>query len=171
MQLAPVAIWGVRHEPAVVTRVARRSSRITHAAPACLDACAAYSLVLRAAIMGAGHLQALEAGQGEYGSVIAPIMAGSWRNKSRDQISSSGFVAHSLEAALWCVGNTASFSEAVLLAANLGDDADTAAAIAGQLAGALYGKHGIPRRVAGNTGVAGEDRGACRRASIWSGNK
>ena len=37
-----------------------------------------------------------------------------------------------------------SFSEAVLLAANLGDDADTTAAIAGQLAGALYGKHGIP---------------------------
>ena len=59
---------------------------------------------------------------------------------------SSGYVAHSLEAALWCVGRTATFSEAVLLAANLGDDADTTAAITGQLAGALYGVSGIPVR-------------------------
>jgi ADP-ribosyl-[dinitrogen reductase] hydrolase len=33
---------------------------------------------------------------------------------------------------------------AVLLAANLGGDADTTAAIAGQLAGALYGASAIP---------------------------
>ena len=51
---------------------------------------------------------------------------------------------HSLEAALWCVARTADFRSAVLLAANLGDDADTTAAITGQLAGALYGADGIP---------------------------
>ncbi len=51
---------------------------------------------------------------------------------------------HSLEAALWSVGNTGSFEEAILLAANLADDADTVAAITGQLAGALYGASGIP---------------------------
>ena len=32
----------------------------------------------------------------------------------------------------------------MLLAANLADDADTVAAVAGQLAGALYGLSGIP---------------------------
>ena len=32
----------------------------------------------------------------------------------------------------------------MLLAANLGGDADTVAAITGQLAGAIYGKRGIP---------------------------
>jgi len=52
-------------------------------------------------------------------------------------------VAHSLEAALWCVASTDSFDDAVLLAANLGDDADTTAAITGQLAGALYGASSI----------------------------
>lgn len=62
----------------------------------------------------------------------------------RDQIRGSGYVLHSLEAALWCVGRTSNFREAVLLAANLGEDADTTAAIAGQLAGALYGASGIP---------------------------
>lgn len=62
----------------------------------------------------------------------------------RAEIASSGYVVDSLEAALWCLGETDSFAEAVLLAANLGDDADTVAAITGQLAGALYGAEGIP---------------------------
>ena len=75
---------------------------------------------------------------------ISQIMGGSWRGKARSQIASSGYVVHSLEAALWCVGRTGSFAQAVLLAANLGGDADTVAAITGQLAGALYGVSGIP---------------------------
>jgi ADP-ribosyl-[dinitrogen reductase] hydrolase len=71
-------------------------------------------------------------------------MAGSWRGKARPAISASGYVAHTLEAALWSVGASGSFREAVLRAANLGEDADTTAAVTGQLAGALHGAHGIP---------------------------
>ena len=44
-----------------------------------------------------------------------------------------------LESALWCVSETTSFRGAVLLAANLGDDADTVGAVTGQIAGAVYG--------------------------------
>ena len=51
---------------------------------------------------------------------------------------------HTLEAALWSVPRTGDFRNAVLLAANLADDADTVAAVTGQLAGALYGLSGIP---------------------------
>ena len=76
---------------------------------------------------------------------IADIVGGSWRGKPRQDIHASGYVAHSLEAALWCIGRTGSFTEAVLTAANLGQDADTTAAITGQLAGALYGEAGIPQ--------------------------
>ena len=50
----------------------------------------------------------------------------------------------SLEAALWCFHTTSTFEEALLAAANLGDDADTTAAIVGQLGGAFYGVGGIP---------------------------
>ena len=60
------------------------------------------------------------------------------------QIRSSGYVVHSFEAALWCVGQGGDFREAILRAANLGDDADTTAAITGQLIGALVGETGIP---------------------------
>ena len=49
-----------------------------------------------------------------------------------------------MEAALWCVARSTGFREAVLLAANLADDADTVAAITGQLAGAIWGASAIP---------------------------
>ena len=39
---------------------------------------------------------------------------------------------------------TSSFEEAVLRAVNLGDDADSVGAVAGQLAGARYGMGAIP---------------------------
>lgn len=42
------------------------------------------------------------------------------------------------------MGRTGDYRAAVLGAANLGEDADTTAAITGQLAGALYGASGIP---------------------------
>ena len=59
-------------------------------------------------------------------------------------IRGSGYVVDSLRAALWCFARTQSYEAAVLEAANLGDDADTTAAVCGQLAGAFYGERGIP---------------------------
>lgn len=63
---------------------------------------------------------------------------------SRDEVKSSGYVIHTLHAALWCFKNTDNFRDAILLAANLGEDADTVAAVTGQIAGAFYGISGIP---------------------------
>lgn len=59
-------------------------------------------------------------------------------------IAGKGFAPKALEAALWAVWSTRTFEDAVLAAVNLGDDADTTGAIAGQLAGALYGAEAIP---------------------------
>ena len=68
----------------------------------------------------------------------------SYFEKSRDEVRGSGYAVASLEAALWCFHTTTSFEAAVLDAANLGEDADTTAAIVGQVAGAFYGVQGIP---------------------------
>lgn len=54
-------------------------------------------------------------------------------------------MVQSLEAALWSFATTASYRDCVLTAANLGDDADTTAAVAGQIAGAFYGVDAIPQ--------------------------
>jgi ADP-ribosyl-[dinitrogen reductase] hydrolase len=75
---------------------------------------------------------------------INTIASGQYHIKSLEQIQGSGYVADSLEAALWCFYHTSAFEAAILLAANLGDDADTTAAICGQIAGAHYGESGMP---------------------------
>ncbi len=61
-----------------------------------------------------------------------------------DKIYSSGYVLHSLEASFWCILNSSSYKETVLKAVNLGEDTDTTAAIAGGLAGLIYGYDKIP---------------------------
>jgi len=67
------------------------------------------------------------------------------KDVDRDLISSSGYVVDTMNAAKWAVENTNNFHDAVLLAANLGDDSDTVAAVAGQIAGAKYGFDSIPK--------------------------
>ena len=154
MRLAPVAIryWQDR---AALRNAAARQSRTTHAAPEAVDACVGFADRLADAIAGKPRSEVLGTRLVDLSPKIAAIEAGSWWGKDRNLIRSSGYVVHSLEAALWCVGRTASFKDAVLLAANLGDDADTVAAITGQLAGALYGWSTIPREWLGRLAMQG----------------
>ncbi len=73
------------------------------------------------------------------------LFSESFISTERKDISSSGYVVDSLEAAVWCLLNTDSYKDCVLKAVNLGGDTDTVAAIAGGLAGALYGYGNIPQ--------------------------
>ena len=66
------------------------------------------------------------------------------KHKSEADIKSTGYVIDTLEAAIWSVGTTKSFEGAILKAVNLGDDADTVGAVAGQLAGARYSLSCVP---------------------------
>jgi ADP-ribosyl-[dinitrogen reductase] hydrolase len=75
---------------------------------------------------------------------VKAVAEGSWRGKARGDIRSSGYVVDTLEAALWSVSGSTTFEEAVLKAVNLGDDADTVGAVAGQVAGAVWGYSKIP---------------------------
>ena len=142
MRLAPVALVHWQNKPRLAF-VAAQQSRTTHAASEAVSACVAFAQVLADAIAGMPKTVVMRSRENGYAGAIAPIMAGRWRGCPRSSIGSSGYVAHSLEAALWSVDQTDDFKSAVLLAANLGEDADTTAAITGQLAGALYGMTGI----------------------------
>ena len=66
-------------------------------------------------------------------------------SKQECDIKSGGFVLDTFEASLWCLANTSSYSECVLKAVNLGDDTDTTGAVAGALAGIVYGFDEIPK--------------------------
>lgn len=144
MRLAPVAIRFHRDRRALRDAAARQS-KTTHGAAEAVDACVVFAELLADAIEGRPKSEVLKAREFQLAPHTSCILAGSWRGKSRHEIESSGYVAHSLEATLWCTGRTANFKHAVLLAANLGHDADTTAAITGQLAGALYGVSGVPQ--------------------------
>ena len=146
MRLAPVAMF---HAPDTgrAGTYAAKSSRTTHGAKECVDACVVFAGMLVSALAGEDK-QTILFEQGVPAGVSGKILAiakGSYREKSAQHIRGNGYVVDSLEAALWCFWTTETFSEAVLAAANLGDDADTTAAICGQIAGAYYGLSGIPK--------------------------
>ncbi|ATB59373.1 MULTISPECIES: ADP-ribosylglycohydrolase family protein [Xanthomonas] len=144
MRLAPVAMY-YAHCPDQLADRAADSSRTTHAAAEALDACRLFAVQLRAALLGGTRDQVLHA-QPET-SLTPAVHALAIRDHAAvpaAQIRGTGYVIDSLSAALWCFATTDTFADAVLRAANLGDDADTTAAICGQLAGAFYGIDGIP---------------------------
>jgi ADP-ribosylglycohydrolase len=144
MRLAPVVLY---FHPTLerVIRYSAESSRTTHAAPEALDCCRLLACVLVRALKGHHKSDLLDDSLAFLAEAsVREIAKGSFTTKDAAFIRGSGYCVESLEAALWCVHNTASFEDAVLAAANLGDDADTTAAVVGQIAGALYGIDGIP---------------------------
>ena len=143
MRLAPVAVRLWNDLPRLV-EAATEQSRTTHGAEEAVDACRALAELLADAIAGSPRAAVLAPRPFEGVAAIARILAASWRGRARDTIRSSEYVVDTLEAAIWSVARTGDFRNTVLLAANLADDADTVAAVAGQLAGAIYGLDGIP---------------------------
>jgi ADP-ribosylglycohydrolase len=152
MRLAPVPLY-FAWDPETAIRLAGESSRTTHAAPCCIDACRYYAALIVGALRGESK-QALLAPF--YSPVpglwqrqplcpeVAAIASASFAVKHPPEIRGTGYVVQALEAALWAFHHSRSFEDGALLAVNLGDDADTTGAIYGQLAGAYYGLDAIP---------------------------
>jgi hypothetical protein len=126
---------------------AGESSRTTHAADRPVDACRVLGAMVAALIGGEPADEVLAPGFWQWGPLhpaVEAVARGSWAGKEPPGIRGSGYCVDALEAALWAVAGAGDVRDAVLRAANLGDDADTTAAIAGQLAGARWGERGIP---------------------------
>lgn len=168
MRLAPVVL-AARGSEAQAVELARQQSAATHAAPECLDAAEALARILQAGIDGQGK-DALDASANrEFCGTIRSIAGGSWKAKSRDEIRSSGYVADTLEAALWAVHGADDFASAVLRAVNLGDDADTVGAVTGQVAGAIWGYSSIP--LLWRTKLAWHDHIVGLGEGLWFGGR
>lgn len=149
MRLAPVPIFF--HDADEAIYYAAESSRGTHQTPACLDACRYLSGIIWGLLHGATKDEVLapfyHPASGSWDAMepaIAAIATGSFKEKKPPSIRGTGYVVHSLEAALWAFHRSKSFEEGALLAVNLGEDADTTGAVYGQIAGAFYGLEGIP---------------------------
>ncbi len=153
MRLAPVPLFFAAQPFEAIER-SGDSSRTTHAADACVDACRYLGSLIVGAVTGASKVELLS---DRYSPVtdfwthrplveeIDKIACGSYKYRNPPEIAGKGYVVKSLEAALWAFYNSQTFEQGCLLAANLGDDADTTAAVYGQLAGAYYGESAIPQ--------------------------
>lgn len=136
-------------------------SRITHAHALSHHCCLFYVRMVRALLEGATKQEALASAvsylrmgmritDGEYSENMrcirdfSRLMAPDFQCLAEQHIKSSGYVVHTLEAAVWCFLNSSSYAESVLRAVNLGGDTDTIAALTGGLSGLYYGFENIP---------------------------
>lgn len=124
---------------------AGESSRTTHGNELCIESCQYFCALILLALSGASKEEL--SNQSLYKpntEEIANISKSHYLSKSYEQLTGSGYVVESLESTLWCFYHGSCFRESILLATNVGNDADTTAAICRQITGAYYGINGIP---------------------------
>jgi ADP-ribosylglycohydrolase len=144
MRLAPIPCF-LHADVDSACAMASAQSRATHASRSSEECCEVLAELLCQLING----QPLRASLGaikkrQWGRGVTAVLNREIDDEVEANIASGGYVVDTLKAALWSTLSTNGFEEAVLKAANLGDDADTTSAVTGQLAGALYGYSSIP---------------------------
>ncbi len=158
MRILPVAFYSATMGDEEVLRLAHRASAVTHGHPRSMMACGAYCLIVAALLDGmtpreayllamekAGRLYSVPSFSEELAH-FSRLLSGDIDALLEAAIESDGYVVHTLEASLWCLLTTDSYSSAVLRAVNLGWDTDTTAIVTGGLAGTHYGLEAVPRQ-------------------------
>ena len=163
MRILPVALYLHRavgpefsNEPKAY-EIIHNASALTHAHPISLIGCGIYCAVANELLCGGDGSEAVQRGIArakvmyfgmpackpylkDYQRVDADVL----QALPKSEVSGSGYVVHTLEAALWCLLHTDSCRSCLLEAVNLGEDTDTVGAVAGGLAGIRYGLTGVP---------------------------
>ncbi len=156
MRILPAVFYLAEEDPTVIAKGIWEMSSIKHGHPRACSACYIYALLGRELLDGLRPLEAyhalcslpveiLQFGiANEEKKHFGRILDGKLEHLDEREICSGGYVVDTLEAAIWCLLNNDDFASTVLTAVNLGYDTDTAAAVAGGLAGIVYGMSGIP---------------------------
>ncbi len=161
MRILPIAYY-LRKQPNLTINyqmeVIHNISALTHRHPISLIGCGIYINI--AMVLSENRLSLHESVEYAIKTAINYYESEAWDNVNayvrlkdlsgfseltEKEIKSSGYIVHTLEAALWCLLNTNTYAECVLKAVNLGDDTDTTGAVVGGLAGIYYGVDKIPK--------------------------
>ncbi len=146
MRSAPLALFFYRH-PDFVATLSPVLSRITHAHPDCEFACVFWNVAITWLVAGHSVENAVQAAyEACHGASPDFLSRISKAMESRNTTPPTGWVLDTMEVALWGILHTNSFESALLSVVNRGEDADTAGAVAGAMAGARYGLSNIPER-------------------------
>ena len=154
MRIAPVGVFGVRLTRAQAVELAVDQASLTHFDPSASVGAAFVADIIRSTILTGNFDTSVHSAfeffaETPWGSYLenefASVLAADFDPRS-DVHLPNGTVWTAVGQALWAVRHTTSFHDAVVAAIDLGGDTDTVAAIAGAMAGALYGVQGIPVR-------------------------
>ena len=157
MRILPVAMYLFAERGKISAdelNIVHNMSALTHAHPISKISCGIFSLIAVKIFGGMTISDAFVAGIADaktfYGdndtftNHFARLCDENFASLPENEIDSGGYVVETLEAALWCLLNTNNFRELALTAINLGGDTDTTGAVAGGLAGFVYGVDEIP---------------------------
>ena len=148
MRTTPAAIRFSHDGREATMDAARRISALTHGDPSAGEGCAVFHELMRVALDGGDPLaavpSALESVADEHRERWATVLAPGWTPEQATE--SNGAVWPTLGQAVWALRHGRDFADVLRLVIDLGGDTDTVAAVAGGLAGAVYGMGGIPMR-------------------------
>ncbi|WP_138751445.1 ADP-ribosylglycohydrolase family protein [Paenibacillus sinopodophylli] len=174
MRILPLAYWLRSRAASERMELVSKVSSITHGHPISKIACVIYvelaihlidGLPLEDSLIKMRET-VLELYKDEKEHNLNPfkrVLKGNLAEVPEEEIASSGYVVDTLEASLWCLLTTSSYSEAVLRAVNLGEDTDTTGAVTGGLAGLIYGEDTIPAHWISQLVRLGDIQELCQR--------
>lgn len=170
MRLAPVVIAGFEHrEIREIVATAGLSARETHYSVEAEAATEVFAALLVGALLGWAPEHIINVGWASTGpafdEMAARVISTDPAERAAWEKDTSGYIVHGLRLAVHGLLDFGSFDEAVLAIANLGGDADTNAAIYGQLGGAHFGVEAIPASWR-STLYQGEEIDALARALV-----
>jgi len=138
MRNLPTVLYSLESEELVIER-SLEQAHITHNHPKSDAATAALACMTRRLLLEGEQAACDEIA----GHLIARFPAFSFKPWPGH---TSGYIVHTMQTVFDGFFNTGSFEDCLVRVVNRGGDADTTGALAGQLAGALYGVQGIPAR-------------------------
>ncbi|MGL4407991.1 MAG: ADP-ribosyl-[dinitrogen reductase] hydrolase [Zoogloea sp.] len=156
MRVLPVALAYHADDESSLRTAARVQAHVTHNNSVSDAACEFLVLALRDCLYGT-TLRDLYRQRIQTFTATNPIYQ--WRGRRLEN--PGGYVVDTLRAVMQSLMETGSFEDCLLDMVNRGGDADTTGAIAGMLAGALYGEEEIPPRWLNALAPGVEDR--CRQ--------
>jgi ADP-ribosylglycohydrolase len=159
MRIIPISLRFASESAKEALDRVHRASAITHRHPRSQLACGFFTLLIRELLSGRApakaYSEAILQFRESYESdtwwsaefeFLQLLLAGDLETRPETEISSGGYVIHTLTASIWCVLTTSTFEECVLKAVNLGGDTDTTGCVARGLAGVLYGVSSVPAK-------------------------
>jgi ADP-ribosyl-[dinitrogen reductase] hydrolase len=140
MRVLPVALATYGQTEDVVRAACRAQAHVTHHCVASDAACETLAFMVQDALRGRDKNYLLH----KHAHPLAAQFPEFRFRAIKQSTNPSGYVAHTLQAVFQGFFDTDDFRDCLIDVVNRGGDADTTGAIAGMLAGALYGLKAIP---------------------------